>query len=187
MEEEAERDYGEMQQMVSNMADLGEQVVVLNDEEIAVEKEDVQQVEKDIVTPVQAGPALCPLSGFLARITVPLAASVLGTPATPLVHEMEMEAPSVWWSERLAKLHPKGANIVQLAKETVVRRLGSLTEEAHPSGRQREDFLALLDGTGPFSDQEVAAIDDLVLAMNKTKKKKTTGTRLERQMPPGEA
>ena len=46
--------------------------------------------------------------------------------------------------------------------------------------------MALLDG--PFSDQAVAAIDDLVLAVNKTKRKKTTsGTRMERQRPPGEA
>ena len=165
--------------------------------EIVAEKVDGQQFVMDFVSPVQAGPgqqdmevgaALCPLSGFLARIAVPLAATVLGTPATPLVHEREVEAPSVWRSERLAKRHPKGANIEQLARETVARRLGSLTEEAHPSGRQREDFLALLDGTGPFSDQAVAAIDDLVLAMNNTKKKKTTtGTRMERQMPPGEA
>ena len=127
------------------------------------------------------------MSGFLARITVPLAATVLGTPATPLVHAREVEAPSVWRSERLAKLHPKGANIEQLARETVARRLGSLTEEAHPSGRRREHFLALLDVSDrPFTDQEVAAIDDLVLAVNKTKKKKTTsGTRMERQMPPG--
>ena len=138
---------------------------------------------------MEVGAALCPLSGFLARITVPLAATVLGTPATPLVHEREVEVPSVWRSERLAKLHPKGANITQLAKEAVARRLGSLTEEAHPSGRRREDFMALLDVSDqPFSDQAVAAIDDLVLAVKKTKKKKTTsGSRMVRQMPPGEA
>ena len=130
------------------------------------------------------------MSGFLAQITVLLAATVLGTPATPLVHEREVEAPSVWRSERLAKLHPKGANIEQLARETVARRLGSLTEEAHPSGRRREDFLALVDVSDrPFSYQEVAAIDDLVLTVNKTKKKKktTSGATMVRQMPPGEA
>ena len=84
--------------------------------EIVAEKVDGQQFVMDFVSPVQAGPgqqdmevgaALCPLSGFLARITVPLAATVLGTPATPLVHEREVEAPSVWRSERLAKRHRK--------------------------------------------------------------------------------
>ena len=136
---------------------------------------------------VEVGAPLCPLSSFITQITVPLAATILGTPVTTSAPEREVAAPSVWRSGRLAKLHPKGANIEQLARETVARRLGSLPEEAHPSGRRREDFMALLDITDhPFSDQAVAAIDDLVLAMKKTKKKKTTAvTRMERQMPSG--
>ena len=91
--------------------------------------------------------------------------------------------------ETRQKLHPKGANIEQLAWETMARRLSSLTEKAHPSGHRREYFLALLDVSDrPFTDQEVAAIDDLVLAVNKTKKKKkTSGTRMVQQMPPGQA
>ena len=57
------------------------------------------------------------LSGFLARIMAPLEVSVLGTPATALVHEKEVEEPSVRRSGRIAKLHPEGANIEKLAME----------------------------------------------------------------------
>ena len=41
--------------------------------------------------------------------------------------------------------------------------------------------MGLLDG--PLSDQAVAAIDDLVLSLKKPKKKKKSGTEIERQMP----
>ena len=66
---------------------------------------------------LEVGTPWCPLSSFIARISTPLEASVLGTPATTLVHEMEMEAPAVRRTVRFAKLHPNGANIEQLAKE----------------------------------------------------------------------
>ena len=132
MEEEAEREYGEMQQMVSNMEDLGEQVVVLNDEEVSIDDPEAgivpltdqgvagRQFKKDVLMPVQAGfgkqdlemgAPQCPLSGFLARVMAPIEVSVLGTPATALVPEKEVEAPSVRRSGRIAKLHPEGANM----------------------------------------------------------------------------
>ena len=151
------------------------------------EQEASQKFEKDIVTPVQAGSGQLDLSGFIARISTPLGASVLGTSATTVVHK-KVEAVSARRSNRIAELHPDGANIEQLAKEVVARRLGSQPEEVGPSERRRQAYLALFDR--PITDQAVAAIDDLVLAVNKTKKKKkktTSGTRMERQMPPGEA
>ena len=43
----------------------------------------------------------------------------VGTPATQLVHEKEVEAPSVRRSGRIAKLHPEGVNMEQLAMEAV--------------------------------------------------------------------
>lgn len=123
---------------------------------------------------MQAGSGQLDLSGFLARISTPLRTSVLGTPVSALVHEKEVEAPSVRRSIRFAELHPKGANVEQLAKEAVARRLGLLPEVATLSERRRQDFFALLDG--PISDHAAAAIDDLVLSMKKPKKKKTPGT-----------
>ena len=124
--------------------------------------------------PTQAGPGhqdhergapLCPLSGFLARIMAPIEVFVLGTPATALVHEKEVEAPSVQRSGRIAKLHPEGANMEQLAMEAVARRLGSRPEEANSSERLRQEYLALWDG--PLTDQVAAAIDGLVLSVKK--------------------
>ena len=70
----------------------------------------------------------------------------------------------------------------QLAKKAVARRLGSLPEVATLSERRRHEYLSLLDG--PISDNTAAAIDDLVLSMKKTKKKKTTGTGMERMIQP---
>ena len=66
----------------------------------------------------------CSLSDFFARIMVPLEVSVLGTPATALVHEKGVEALSVRRSGTIAKLHSEGANMEQLAMEAVARRLG---------------------------------------------------------------
>ena len=65
----------------------------------------------------------------------------------------------------------------------MARRLGSQLEEACPSERLRQDYMGLLDG--PLTDQAAAAIDDLVLSVMKTKKKKKrkSGTEIERQMP----
>ena len=63
------------------------------------------------------GTPRCLLSSFIASISTPIEASVLGMPATALVHEMEMEAPTVRRSVRFAKQHPNGANMEQLAKE----------------------------------------------------------------------
>ena len=74
VEEEAERDDGEMQQMVSSLANLGEQVVVLDDDPgagaVLLTDQGVagQQIEKDVVMPawdVDMGAPQCPLSGFL--------------------------------------------------------------------------------------------------------------------------
>ena len=64
----------------------------------------------------------------------------------------------------------------------MARRLGSLPDVASLSERRRHEYLALLDG--PISDHAAAAIDDLVLSMKKTKKKKTPGTGMERMIPP---
>ena len=112
--------------MVPCLTSLGGQVVVLVDEDVGIDKpgagailltdrgEAGQQFEKDIVMPAQAGTGeqdlergapLCPLTGFFARIMTPLEVSVLGTPVTVLAHEMEVEAPSVRRSGRIAKLH----------------------------------------------------------------------------------
>ena len=123
------------------------------------------------------------LSCFLARISTPLRTSVLGTPSQALVHEKEVEVPSERRSIRFAELHPKGANMEQLAKEAVARRLGSLLEVATLSERRRQEYFALL-GPGPISDNAAAAIDDLVLSVKKSKNKKTTGTGMERMIPP---
>ena len=129
------------------------------------------------------GTPRCLLSSFIASISTPLEASVLGMPATVLVHEMDMEAPTVPRSVRFAKQHPNGANMEQLAKEAVARRLGSQLEETCPSERLRQDYMGLLDG--PLTDQAAAAIDDLVFSVQKTKKKKKkSGIGIERQMPP---
>ena len=103
----------------------------------------------------------------------PIEVSVLGMPATTIVHEKEVEAGSVRRSGRIATLHPEGANMEQLAMEVVACRLGSRPEEANPSERLRQDYLALWDG--PLTDQAAAAIDDLVLSVRKPKKKKTSG------------
>ena len=54
-----------------------------------------------------------------------------------LVHKMEVEAPSVQRSGRIAKRHPEGANIEQLAKEAVARRLGSRPEEDNTLERRQ--------------------------------------------------
>ena len=56
---------------------------------------------------LEMGAPRCPLSGFLARIMTPIEVSVLGTPAMTLVHEKEVEAPSVRRSGRITKLHPE--------------------------------------------------------------------------------
>ena len=109
----------------------------------------------------------------------------MGTPTSALVHEKEVEASSARRSIRIAELHHEGANIQQLAMDAVARRLGSQPEEATPSECRRQDYLALYDG--PLSDQAVAAIDDLILFVKKPKKKKTSVTGMERQMPPGVA
>ena len=122
-----------------------------------------------------------PLSGFFARIMAPIEVSILGTPATALVHEKEVDAPSIRRSGRIAKLHPEGANMEQLAMDAVARRLGSRPDEDNPSERLRQDYLALWDG--PLTDH-AAAIDDLVLSVKKPKKKKTSGTGVARQRPP---
>ena len=143
-----------------------------------------QRFNKDVLMPTQAGfgeqglemdAPLCPLSGFLARVVAPIEVSVLGTLATPLVHEKEVEATSVRRSDRFAKLHPEGANMEQLAMEAVARRLGSRPEEDNNSERLRQDYLALW-GDKPLTDQAVAAIDDLVLCVKNPKKKKVSGT-----------
>ena len=89
------------------------------------------------------GAPLCPLSGFLARIVAPLEVSVLGTLATTLVHEMEVEASSVRRSGMIVKLHPEGANMEKLAMKSVACRLGSRPEEASPSERRRHDYLTV--------------------------------------------
>ena len=86
---------------------------------------------------MQAGSEQLDLSGFLVRISTPLSSYVMGTPASTLVHEKEVEAPSARRSIRFAELHPKGANMEQLAKEAVARRLGSLPEVATLSERRR--------------------------------------------------
>ena len=127
------------------------------------------------------GAPLCPLSGFLARIVAPLEVSVLGTSDTALVHEKEVEASSVQRSDRIAKLHPEGANMEQLAMEAVACRLGSRPEEANPSERLRQDYLALWDG--PLTDQAAAAIDNLVLSVKKPRKK-ASGIGVARQRSP---
>ena len=107
----------------------------------------------------------------------------MGRPASTLAHEREVEAPSVRRSSRIAKLLPEGANMEQLAMEAVARRLGSWPEEASPTERLRQDYLALFDG--PLSDQAAAAIDDLVLSVKKPKKKKKKSeTGVAWQMPP---
>ena len=131
---------------------------------------------------MQAGSGQIDLSSFLAQISTPLRTSVLGTPPSALVHENEVEAPSTWRSIRFAELHPKGANMEQLAKEAVARRLGSLPEVATFSERRRQEFFSLLDG--PISDHAAAAIDDLVLSMKKPKKKKSPETEMGRMIPP---
>ena len=118
-----------------------------------------QQFGKGIVVPTQAGSGqqdqglgapLCPLLGFLARIMAPLEVSVLGMSATALIYEMDAKAPSARRSGRIAKLHPDGANMEQLAMEVVVRRLGSRPEEDNPLERRRQGYLALWDG--PLTD-----------------------------------
>ena len=188
--------------MVPFLANLGEHVVEL-DEDVGIgdlgvdvvlltgQDEAGQQFEEDVVMPRQAGSGqhdlemgapLCPLLGFLARIMAPIEVSVLGTPATMLVPRKEVEAPSVRRSGRIAKLHPEGANMEQLAMEAVARRLGSRPEEANPSEHLRQEYFALWDG--PLTDQAAAAIDDLVLSVKKPKKKKTPRTEIERQVPP---
>ena len=203
MEEEAARDYGEMQQMSSSLVDLGEQVVVLNDEEVCIDDPGAgaipltdqgvagQRFDKDVPMPAQAGfgeqglemdAPLCPLAGFLARVVAPIEVSVLGTPATTLFHEKEVEAASVRRSDRFAKLHPEGANMEQLAMEAVARRLGSQPEEDNNSERLRQDYLALW-GDKALTDQAMAAIDDLVLYV-KNPKKKVSGTGMTRQRLP---
>ena len=131
---------------------------------------------------LERGAPRCPLSGFLAQIMALIEVSVLGTTITTLDHGKEVEAPSVRRSSRIAKLHPEGANMEQLAMEAVARRLGSRPEEANPSERLWQDYLALWGGQ-PLTDQAVAAIDDLVLSMKKPKKK-ASGTRVARQRPP---
>ena len=97
------------------------------------------------------GAPLCPLSGFLAWIMAPIEVSVLGTPAMTMVHKKEVEAASVRRSGRIAKLHPEGANMEQLAMEAVAQRLGSRSEEAYPSKRLRQGYLALW-GDHPLTD-----------------------------------
>ena len=194
VETELEGPEEEMQQMVPS---LDNEEVGIGEPEIGAvlptdQGEAGLQLEKDIVTPAQAcngqqdlgkGVPPCPLSGFLSRISVPLEVSVLGTPDTEFVREKEVEAPSVRRSGRIAKLHPEGANMEQLAMEAVARRLGSQPEEANPSERLRQDYLALWGGQ-PLTDQAVAAIDDLVLSVKKPKKKKVSGTGMARQRPP---
>ena len=110
------------------------------------------------------GAPQCPLSGFLARVMAPIEVFILGTPDTAFVREKEVEAPSVRRSGRIAKLHPQ-------------------PEEANPSERLRQDYLALWGGQ-PLTDQAMAAIDDLVLSVKKPKKKKVSGTGVARQRPP---
>ena len=74
------------------------------------------------------GAPQCPLSGFLARVMAPIEVFILGTPATALVHEKEVEAASVRRSGRIVKLHPEDANMKQLAMKAVARRLDSWLE-----------------------------------------------------------
>ena len=97
-----------------------------------------------------------------------------------LDHGKEVEASSVQRSGRIAKLHPEGTNMEQLAMEAVARRLGSRPVEANPSERLRQDYLALWGGQ-PLTDHAVAAIDDLVLSVKKPKTKKVSGTGVARQ------
>ena len=83
-------------------------------------------------------------------------------------------------SNRIAKLHPEGANIEHLAKDAVACRLSSQPEEAGPLEQRRQAYLSLFDG--PLLDQAAAAIDDLVLFGKKPERKKTTRTELEWQV-----
>ena len=55
--------------------------------------------------------------------------------------------------------------------------------QVHPSLCSFQVNGSLFDGS--LSDQAAAAIDDLILSVKKTKKKKTLGTEMVRQMSPG--
>ena len=88
------------------------------------------------------------LSDFIAWIDAALKTSALGMPAPSLVHEKAVEASSDRRSIRIAELQIEGANIEQLAKNVVARRLGSRPEEVTPSEHLRQEYLVLLDG--PF-------------------------------------
>jgi hypothetical protein len=69
-----------------------------------------------------------------------------------------------------------------LAREAVARRLGSLPPEASFSDRLMQAYLALFEGS--LSDQAVAAIEDLVLAVKKKKNAPILDGGSVRPMPP---
>jgi hypothetical protein len=163
---EAEEDAGMVHDRVS--------VPAHGDEEPAVAEEVQGDVDQGT-----GGEAEDPLGAFVAGISVQLQEAVLAFPAA---RPAQAASPQARMSARIAGRRINGASIEMLAREAVARRLGSLPPETSFSDRLMQAYLALFEG--PLSDQAVAAIEDLVLAVKKKKNAPILDGGSVRPMPP---
>jgi hypothetical protein len=126
-----------------------------------------QQVQPVMVAaPEDLGEAPDLIADFVSRATVKLQEALLGS--APVKRSEERGTTPVRRSLRIAKKPGNGATMEMMAMEAVAKRLGSLPPETPFSDRLLQAYLALFDG--PLSDQAIAAIEELVLAVKAKKK-----------------